>query len=77
DQERIAGLVRALGSERFAQREEASTRLLEVGSVALPFLRESLKSSDPEVQRRSEECIQALQSRTTPMMIEAAIRLLA
>ena len=50
---RIAGLVRQLGSEHFAQREAAVTALDAIGPDALPALAGAGASQDPEVRRRA------------------------
>jgi RNA polymerase sigma factor (sigma-70 family) len=51
--DRIAKLVRQLGSERFAEREQAVKELDKLGPPALAALREAAKSTDPEVKRRA------------------------
>lgn len=60
----VAALVRQLGSEDFAKREEATARLsaLDVREVP-PELLAALKSPDPEVRRRAARAIKALRDR--------------
>jgi HEAT repeat protein len=61
DSERIEGLIGGLGSARFEERERAAKDLMLVGAPALEPLRRALKSSDPEVVRRSEKCIRQIE----------------
>lgn len=46
-------LVRQLGSPRFAEREAASTALLDLGREAVPILRQARRQGDAEVQARA------------------------
>src|SRR5260221_13575035 len=57
DQNKVACLIRQLGDESFQHRVSASSDLIGLGVIAIPYLRQALKSSDPEVARRSEECL--------------------
>src|SRR4051812_14702996 len=52
-------LVRRLGSGRYADRQKATEALKEQGARVLGELREALKSSDAEVRRRAQECLDA------------------
>jgi WD40 repeat protein len=56
----VQRLIDQLGSPRFAERAAATQRLEEFGRVALPGLREALKSLDPEVRERARSVIQSL-----------------
>jgi hypothetical protein len=78
DRVNIQKLVRQLGDESYAMREEASLRLVELGAAALPLLRQAVKDPDPEVVRRAEECLrQIAESGTSTAIPAAAARLLA
>jgi HEAT repeat protein len=48
-----ADLVRQLGDARFAAREAAGKKLVEMGAAAVPALRAGTKSDDEEVRSRS------------------------
>ncbi len=53
-QQKIADLIKQLGSDDFATRDAASNELLKIGIEALPALKEALKSEDPSVQSYAE-----------------------
>lgn len=59
--ERIAGLVKQLGSPNFQERERAKGELLRVGAPALEQIRAAVLSSDPEVAIRAEELLTSLE----------------
>jgi formylglycine-generating enzyme required for sulfatase activity len=62
--ERIAGLIRKLGSDHFAQRHQASLELLKLGDKALPALQKAVDASvDTEVRRRAEGLVDTLMPR--------------
>jgi hypothetical protein len=50
-------LVKQLGSPRFAVREAASKKLLEMGMVAMPALDAGAKANDEEIRTRSQALI--------------------
>ena len=57
----LAALVRQLGSEDFAEREEASRRLATLSvDVPPPELLEALKSSNPEIRDRAARALAGL-----------------
>ncbi len=60
---RIKLLVAQLGSDRFADRQNAAVLLEKSGETALPFLREALKSDDLEVRRRADDLIPRIEAR--------------
>jgi hypothetical protein len=60
---RIEALIAQLGSERYAEREEAARALDAAGPIALAGLRKALDSDDAEVRRRAEELIAAIERR--------------
>jgi hypothetical protein len=75
--EKAQALIRQLGSDNFAEREQASKDLAAMGPFVKPLLQKAAKSSDPEVVRRAEECLEKLGEQTTAPIAAAAVRLLA
>lgn len=76
--DKLRALVKDLGADSFRVREKAALALVERGSVALPFLKEALKSGDLEVSRRAELCMQRIgQHDQNFEVLAAALRLLA
>jgi WD40 repeat protein len=59
----VSRLIEQLGSDDFAQREEAHRRLAEVGEAALEPLRKALQSDDAEVRRRAGELVREIERR--------------
>jgi len=55
--EDVNKLVTNLGAADYAEREAASTRLLQLGRLAVPALKAALKSPDIEVQFRAEKIL--------------------
>ncbi len=51
EEPKIAELIRALGSEKIQERDQAQKELLEAGKAALPQLRKA--TEDPDAERRS------------------------
>ncbi|MCY2932427.1 MAG: hypothetical protein NTV86_23615, partial [Planctomycetota bacterium] len=56
----IGRLIRELGDDRWAVREEATRRLREMGPAAAQALREALQSADLEVKSRSRKLLDTL-----------------
>jgi HEAT repeat protein len=56
-QRQVEGFLRDLSNPRYDVRERASAGLVEIGTAALPALRNCLQDSDPESLRRAEACI--------------------
>jgi hypothetical protein len=54
DADKIAKLIKQLGSDDFDDREKASAALDAIGAPALDALRDAAKSSDEEVRKRAE-----------------------
>lgn len=62
--DRVARLVKQLGHEEFARRQEASTELDAIGEPALDALRTAAaRSEDAEVRRRAERLIASITGR--------------
>jgi HEAT repeat protein len=76
--DKLRALVKDLGADSFRVREKAAQALVERGSVALPFLKEAVKSGDLEVSRRAELCMQRIGQHDQHFdVLAAALRLLA
>jgi len=58
--ERVALLVKQLGSSRFAEREKAQRALEAIGIPALDILRKAVASPDQETSRRASELVQKI-----------------
>ena len=69
DAERIASLVRHLGSDQYKERETASREIIDFGHLALPALRRAAKSSDKEVAKRAAVALQRLQEQLPPELL--------
>jgi hypothetical protein len=59
-----AELVKKLGSDDYAAREEAQQKLVDMGEKAIPALEEALKSDDLEVRLRAGRALRAIGART-------------
>jgi hypothetical protein len=73
----ILALIKQLGDDAFDVREKASANLIALGPVAVPFLREALRSEDAEIVRRAETCLKHIGTGTPAAVVSAAARLLA
>jgi WD40 repeat protein len=70
--DRIACLIKQLGHDEFAKREEASKELVVLGKPALLALRKAATSSDDvEIQRRADKILQALAAKF-PTLVQKA-----
>jgi HEAT repeat protein len=76
DRREVQRLVRQLGDQSFAQRKRASRALIARGTPALGALKQALQDPDPEIARRAEQCIAAIESGPGPLLPAAAARLL-
>jgi HEAT repeat protein len=75
----LRGMIRRLGNHAYLTREQASRDIVAVGPPALPLLRDALKTSDLEIVRRAELCLEDVErqaSRKRKLLI-AAVRVLA
>ncbi|HEV3116513.1 MAG TPA: HEAT repeat domain-containing protein, partial [Gemmataceae bacterium] len=61
EQERLQTRIHELGSPSFRAREQAAAALVAGGSPALPLLRLARRHRDPEIARRAENCIDAIE----------------
>ncbi len=62
----VDALIVQLGHDDFKVREEASTRLANIGKPALSALQKALTSGDPEVQSRAQMLIKRIEQRPVP-----------
>ena len=56
----IQGLIDSLGSRYIMERDEAGNKLLGLGIVAVPQLREAAGSDDPEIALRAQHLVREL-----------------
>ena len=76
-EEEIRSLIKKLDDDDYQIRENATRDLINLGPATEPFLREALRTGDPEVTRRAEECLRKIRSGPSAEVIAAAVRLLA
>jgi len=60
DAERVAGLIKQLGAEKWSQREAASRTLAASGETAIPGLLRAVRGGDEEVRYRAAELLKKL-----------------
>jgi hypothetical protein len=63
DSEKIAELVKKLGSDNFEDRESANKELDAIGAPALEALRKAAKSEDAETRMRAEKLVKNIEKR--------------
>jgi hypothetical protein len=68
--------VRRLGSDSFAEREEAGQELVALGPAARVLLQEAARDSDLETARRARECLERIDRRSNTDVVIAAVQLL-
>jgi hypothetical protein len=73
----IVALIKRLGDDSFEVREKASADLVALGPIAVPFLRDGLRSQDAEIVRRAEGCLKKIGTGTPAAVVSAATRLLS
>jgi hypothetical protein len=77
DRQQIEAWIRQLGSDQFAQREEASRELVRRGPSARPLLRVARRSCDAEIARRAALALEEIDGGPGPGLPIAAVHLLA
>ncbi len=77
DRDRIARLVKQLGSDEFEDREKASRELVEVGPVARTQLQLAVRDKDLEVSRRAARALDEIGKSSSPHVLSAVVRVLA
>jgi hypothetical protein len=70
-------LIRQLGSDQYAQREQATKELIRRGRLAIPFLKRALENPDLEIVRRARRCLAAIKGGPGPELAMAAARIMA
>lgn len=71
----VETLVRQLGSEKYRERDRATTALEKLGAPALKELRKASKSADRETARRAEELVRRIEERVLAEQILAPKKL--
>ena len=64
--ERLAALIRELGSDDFAKRQKAKKELKELGAVAITDLKRALQSDDAETRKTATELLAELEKQFSP-----------
>jgi hypothetical protein len=77
DQAKLSKTVRKLGHLSFSVRERATADLIGLGRIARKHLQTALEDRDPEVVRRAEQCLRAIDSSTGTALPLSVARLLA
>jgi hypothetical protein len=67
-------LVPELGDDNYDRRERAAAALIDLGDSVIPVVRLALRDRDPEVVRQARHILEALEKRTDPAVVRAAIR---
>ena len=62
----VTAYINRLGDPDFRVRRETSLKLKEIGTAALPALRQAAQSPDPEVRLRAAQIIRSLEHHTLP-----------
>jgi hypothetical protein len=74
DEQRLQKLVRALGDDLFAVREQASADLVKAGRLALPYVKAAIGDGDAEVAKRARECLEEIEAAPHAALMTAAVR---
>jgi HEAT repeat protein len=77
DENRLGALIKQLGDDDFAKREDATQQLVALGQRARPALLRALKDSDIEVVRRAQDCLKRIEHGAAAAVIAAGVRVLA
>src|SRR5579864_3113246 len=62
----LDALIRQLGDPDFHTRRDASRRLRELGTAALPALKQAADNPNPEIQARAGQIVRSLEYRHVP-----------
>ena len=73
DADKIAKLIKQLGSDSFDDREEASKALDAIGEPALGALKKASKSDDAETQKRADELVKNISKRVETARLQPAM----
>jgi hypothetical protein len=77
DAEKIAALVKQLGSNDFDDREKATRELAKIGKPATAALKKALADGDAEVRRRAQEVLDGFDKSTRSGVPLCVVRVLA
>jgi HEAT repeat protein/outer membrane protein assembly factor BamB len=77
EEKKLKALIAQLGSDVFAEREQASAELTRYGHLALRFLEKAAQDSDPEVARRARRCLSTINAGAGVPTTLAALHLIA
>jgi HEAT repeat protein len=77
DRKKVADLIEQLGARAFAAREKASARLVALGPLAAPLLREAARGKQSERARRAAACLERIARGKQDPLPAAAPRLVA
>jgi hypothetical protein len=72
--ERVAELIGQLNSDKYAAREAAQRELAEIGSPALPALRQATESADPEVASRAQQLLRTIRAQALRRRRDAFVK---
>jgi len=70
----FAKWIAMLGSEKYAEREEAVRRLAAMGTAALAVLQQAAKSDDPEVRFRAKQAMELIAQPAAEQDLSVSIR---
>jgi hypothetical protein len=77
EQTQAQGLIKSLGDDKFARREEAKEKLIKMGPRVRGLLEEATHSGDPEVATRARESLQLLGKGPSAELVGAVVRSLS
>ena len=75
DAAKIGELFKLIGSDKFKEREQATSDLTAMGPKVIPVLKGLLPGPTLEVRMRAERCIKVLEEKSPAVMSAAAVRL--
>jgi hypothetical protein len=77
NRDKIKELVKKLGDNSYDEREKAQARLIALGAVSVPFLKEAANDPDLEVTRRADQALKEIQNNAVSSNPAGACRLIA
>jgi hypothetical protein len=73
----VPSLIRRLGHDEFAVREQASTDIVALGSAVTAELHAALEDPDPEIAHRASRCLQLLEKGPRATLADSVLWLVA
>src|SRR5262249_14948607 len=67
DRDRALAAIAQLGDPAFQVREKASSQLLTMGNLIVPFLKQATTSPDQEIRQRAQRCLRQLGEQPEPL----------